>query len=159
MVDVLLIVLGVICLLIGLIGCILPALPGPPVSYVALLLLHFTSAHQFSTKFLIVWAAIVVAVTIIDYFIPMWTTKKWGGGKRAVWGSMIGLLVGLFLFPPLGLIIGPFVGAVLGELSEGKDAKAAIKSGFGAFMGFVGGTIMKLIASGMMMFYFFKELI
>lgn len=159
MVDIILISLGVILLLVGLVGCVLPALPGPPISYVALLLLHFTSAHQFSVEFLVIWAIVVIAVTVIDNVIPMWTTKKWGGGKRAVWGSMIGLVVGLFFFPPFGLIIGPFVGAVLGELSEGKAAGVAFKSGFGAFMGFVGGTILKLIVSGMIAFYFCKEII
>lgn len=159
MIDILLIVFGILFLLTGLLGCILPVLPGPPLSYVGLLLLHFTAKHQFSTDFLIFWAIIAIAVTVVDNLIPLWTTKKYGGSKKAVWGSLIGLLVGLFLFPPFGIIIGPFAGAVIGELMEGKNTSDAISSGFGAFMGFLGGTLLKVVTVGMMIFYFFKELI
>lgn len=159
MIDILFIILGSILLLVGLAGCILPVIPGPPISYLALLVLHFSPNYQFSTNFLILWAVISLGVTVIDNLIPMYTTQKFGGSKRAVWGSMIGLLIGIFLFPPIGLIVGTFVGAVLGELSTGKDTKTALRSGFGAFMGFVGGTLLKLVASGMMIFYFVRELI
>lgn len=157
--DIVLIIFAVILLILGLAGCILPILPGPPLAYFGLLLLHFTSKHHYSTTFLIVWAVIAIVVTIIDNVIPVWGTKKYGGSKKAIWGSIIGLLIGLFMFPPLGILIGPFVGAVIGELIEGKETKDAIRSGFGAFMGFLGGTILKLITVGMMIFYFFKELI
>ena len=159
MLDIVLIVLGILFLLVGLAGCILPVLPGPPLTYIALLLLHFTTKYQFSTKFLVIWALVAIVVTVLDNVIPVWGTKKYGGSKKAVWGSIIGLLAGLFLFPPFGIIIGPFVGAVLGELIDGKETTAALRSGFGAFMGFLGGTLLKLISSGMMIFYFFKELI
>lgn len=159
MIDILLIIIGIALLLVGLAGCVLPVIPGPPISYLALLVLHLSPNHQFNTDFLILWAVIAIGVTIIDNFIPMYTTKKYGGSKRAVWGSIVGLVVGIFLFPPIGLIVGPFVGAVLGELSAGKDTQTALRSGFGAFMGFIGGTILKLVASGMMIFYFVKELI
>lgn len=157
--DIVLIILAFLFLLVGLAGCILPILPGPPLAYTGLLLLHFTSNHQFTTNFLVLWAIIAIAVTIIDNVIPVLGTKKYGGSKKAIWGSMIGLLIGLFLFPPFGIIIGPFLGAVIGELLEGKETIDAIRSGFGAFMGFLGGTILKLITVGIMIFYFFKELV
>lgn len=157
--DIVLIILAILFLLVGLAGCILPVLPGPPLAYVGLLLLHLTSKHQFTTEFLVIWAIVAIAVTILDNVIPVLGTKKYGGSKKAIWGSMIGLLIGLFLFPPFGIIIGPFLGAVVGELLEGKETKDAIRSGFGAFMGFLGGTLLKLISVGMMIFYFFKELI
>lgn len=159
MIDILLIIIGIALLLIGLAGCVLPVIPGPPLSYLALLALHFSPNYQFNTDFLILWAVIAIGVTIVDNFIPMYTTKKYGGSKRAIWGSIVGLVAGIFFFPPIGLIVGPFVGAVLGELSAGKDTQTALRSGFGAFMGFIGGTILKLVASGMMIFYFVKELI
>jgi hypothetical protein len=122
-------------------------------------MLHITKAHQFSTKFLLFWAGIAIVVTVIDNVIPVYGTKRYGGSKKAIWGSVIGLIIGLFAFPPFGIIVGPFVGAVVGELIDGKETGNALRSGFGAFMGFLGGTILKLISSGLMSFYFFKELI
>jgi uncharacterized protein len=157
--DVVLIILGIILLFTGLAGCILPVLPGPPLSYLGLIMLHLTKNHQFSTNFLIIWAVVAIAVTVIDNLIPLWGTKKWGGSKYGVWGSLIGLVIGLFLFPPFGIIIGPFAGAVIAELLSGREFGVAFKAGLGAFIGFLGGTILKLITSGLMIFFFFKELI
>lgn len=157
--DYLLIGLGVIFIVSGILGCVLPVIPGPPLSYLGLLLLHFTERYQFSSRFLIIWAIITTVVYALDYLIPAWGTKKFGGSKRGVWGSIIGLVIGLFFFPPFGIIIGPFVGAVVGELTSGKDSGVALKSGFGSFLGFLLGTLLKLITSGMMTWYFFKELI
>jgi len=157
--DYVLIVLGVVFMVSGIVGCVLPVIPGPPLSYVGILLLHFTSRYQFSTRFLVIWAIVTAVVYALDFLIPAWGTKKFGGSKRGVWGSIIGLLIGLFLFPPFGIIIGPFLGAVVGELTVGKDSGTALKSGFGSFLGFLAGTLLKLITSGMMTWYFFKELI
>ena len=157
--DYVLIGLGIILLITGILGCVLPVIPGPPLNYLGLLLLHLTERYQFSTKFMVTWAIITGVVYALDYVIPVWGTKKFGGSKRGVWGSVIGLVVGLFFFPPFGIIIGPFAGAVIGELSVGKDSGAALKSGFGSFIGFLLGTLLKLIASGMMTWYFFRELI
>ncbi|HKK81027.1 MAG TPA: DUF456 domain-containing protein [Prolixibacteraceae bacterium] len=159
MIDIILIVLGILFLLVGLIGCILPVIPGPPISYIGLLLLQFTEKYQFSSDFMIMWAVIAIGVTILDNVVPVWGTKKYGGSRKAIWGSIIGLVIGLFVFPPFGIIVGPFVGAVVGEMIDGKEGTEALRSGFGAFMGFLGGTILKLITSGLITFYFFKELI
>jgi uncharacterized protein YqgC (DUF456 family) len=157
--DYFLIGLGIILMITGIAGCVLPFIPGPPLNFLGLLLLHLTSGFQFSTEFLILWAIITAVVYGLDLIIPVWGTKKFGGSKRGVWGSIIGLVVGMFFFPPFGLIIGPFAGAVIGELTAGKESKAALKSGFGSFVGFISGTVLKLIASGMMTWYFVKELI
>jgi len=159
MVDILLIILGILFLIIGLAGCVLPVLPGPPLSFVALLMLHFTQKYQFTENTLWLWAFIAIGVTLIDTFIPVWGAKKYGGSKKAIWGSILGLMVGLFFFPPLGILIFPFLGAVLGELIDGKETTAALRAGFGTFIGFMGGILLKLIASGMMIFVFFKELV
>jgi uncharacterized protein YqgC (DUF456 family) len=156
--DTFLIITGIILLLAGLAGCVLPALPGPPLSYIALLLLHFTGRYQFSNKFLIIWLIITAVVVILDYLVPVWGAKKFGAGKRGVWGSIIGLLLGFFIFPPFGIILGPFLGAVIGEMSSGKETGAALKAGFGSFAGFIAGTLLKLVASGMMTWYFIREL-
>lgn len=157
--DYVLIAIGIILMISGVLGCVLPIIPGPPLSYVGLLLLHFTQAYQFSSRFLIIWAVITAVVYALDFIIPAWGTKKFGGSKRGVWGSIIGLLIGMFLFPPIGIIIGPFIGAVIGELTSGKESNEALKSGFGSFLGFLVGTLLKLIVSGMMTWYFAKEMI
>ncbi|MDD4144110.1 MAG: DUF456 domain-containing protein [Prolixibacteraceae bacterium] len=156
--DYILISLGIIFIISGILGCVLPVLPGPPLSYAGLLLLHFTSKYQFSARFLIIWAIITAVVYALDYVIPAIGTKKFGGSKWGVWGSVIGLVLGLFFFPPFGIIIGPFAGAVVGELSSGKDSSAALKSGLGSFAGFMAGTLLKLITSGLMAWHFGKEL-
>ncbi|NCB07653.1 MAG: DUF456 domain-containing protein [Bacteroidia bacterium] len=157
--DYVLIGLGILLLVSGILGCVLPVIPGLPLNYAALLLLHFTGRYQFSTQFLLVWAVITVVVYALDYVIPAWGTRKFGGSRRGVWGSVIGLVVGLFFFPPFGIIVGPFAGAVIGELTAGKDSGTALKAGFGSFIGFLLGTLLKLIASGMMTWYFFRELV
>ncbi|MDZ7796116.1 MAG: DUF456 domain-containing protein [Candidatus Marinimicrobia bacterium] len=155
--DYVFIILGVVLMLSGIIGSILPVLPGPPLSYIGLLLLHFTENYHFAPNILITWGIITAVVYALDFAIPAFGTRRSGGSKRGVWGSVIGLIAGLFLFP-LGIIIGPFVGAVIGELSSGKDSNSALRSGFGSFMGFLTGTILKLITSGIMLWLFGKEL-
>lgn len=156
--DWILITVGIILILLGIIGCVLPVIPGPPLAYGGIIALHFTEKAHFSTKFLIIWGIIVTIVTVLDYLIPAWGTKRFGGSKRGVWGSMIGLVLGLIFFPPFGIIIGPFLGAVIGELSAGNDSKSAFKSGLGSFIGFVLATLMKLIVSGWLCWKFFYEL-
>jgi uncharacterized protein YqgC (DUF456 family) len=157
--DYVLIGFGIVLLITGILGCILPVIPGPPLNYAGLLLLHFTSKHQFSVKFLIVWAVINVIVYALDYIIPVWGTKKFGGSKAGVWGSVIGLVLGLFCFPPFGIIAGPFMGAIAGELLAGRNSETALKSGFGSFLGLLLGTLLKLIVAGLMTWYFFRELL
>lgn len=159
MMDILLIVLGVVCILTGIAGCILPVIPGPPLSWLGLLLLHFTRYGQFSTNFLLVMAFLALAVTVLDYIIPVWGTKKFGGSKAGMWGATIGIFLGLFFFPPAGLIIGPFIGAIIGEVIAGKDSTSAFKAGLGSFIGFLLSTGLKLGVSLMMAVYFFKEFI
>lgn len=150
--ETLLIILAFICIAVGIIGSILPVLPGVPLSYGGILLLHFTEKIQFSTQFLIFWAVMVVIVQLLDYYVPIWGTKKFGGSKRGIWGCAIGMVVGIFL-GPWGIILGPFVGAIAGELSSGKQTRAAIKAGFGSFMGFVLGIVSKLIVGGFLLYY------
>ena len=154
--DIFLLIFSAVLIIVGLVGCVLPILPGPPISYVGLLLLHISPYGNFSTKNLIFFAVISVLVTILDYVIPVWGTKKFGGSKRGQWGATIGLIVGLF-FGPIGLILGPFAGAFIGELSIGRDSNAALKSAFGSFLGFLLGTGVKLITSSVMTYIFVKE--
>ena len=157
--DIVLIIIGILLILIGIIGSIIPGIPGPPVAYFGLLIQIFKSENPFTTKFLIIWALITLFVSLLDYIVPAIGAKRFGGSKRGVWGSIIGLFVGIFFFPPIGLIIGPFLGAFLGELTGGKETQAALKAGFGSFIGFLAGTSLKLVVTGVMAYYFFKSIV
>ena len=156
--DVFLIIIAGILLIIGLIGCVLPVIPGIPLSYVGILLLHFTSNVQFSLAFLIVWAVIVIIVQVLDFYIPVWGTKRFGGSRWGTIGSIVGIVVGLF-FAPWGIVIGSFAGAVIGELLSGRTSRDAIKAGFGAFVGFLLGTVSKLTVSVFLIYYYVEALI
>lgn len=158
MIDYVLLALGGLAMIIGLAGCILPVIPGPPISYVGLLLIHFTRWGHFTLSFLLIMAALALFVTVLDYIVPVWGTKKWGGSRAGVWGASIGLVAGLFFFPPLGIILGPLVGAVIAESIKGEAFHKSFKAGMGALFGFFIGIGLKLIASGIMTFYFIKAL-
>lgn len=141
-------------MVIGIIGCLIPVLPGPPISYAGLLLLQLTSKHPFSTRFLIIYGILTVFVFVVDYVIPVYGTKKLQGSKYGIWGSAIGLIIGILFFLPFGIIVGPLLGAFLGELVTGKDIARALKSAMGSFVGFLAGTAMKLVLSITMAYYF-----
>ena len=157
--DILLIIIGGILLITGLLGCILPVIPGPPLSYGGVLLLHFTDYADFSVTFLLVFAIIAIIVTVLDYFIPIWGTRKYGGTKYGMWGATIGIIVGIFFFPPFGIIIGPIIGTFIAENIRGYSYKSSMKAAWGAFVGFMLGTGLKLITSLILAFYFIKKLI
>ena len=147
--EILLIIIGVVCLIVGLAGCILPMLPGPPVAYAALILLHLTSEAEFSAFQLTVWLILVILSQLLDYVIPMLGSKYTGGSQWGARGCLLGTIIGLF-FMPWGIIMGPFLGAVIGEMLGGRDLDHALKAGFGSLIGFLFGTLAKLIVS----FYF-----
>ena len=156
--DYILLIFSIILMILGIIGCLVPVLPGPPLSFLGMILLHFTKFADFSSTILITMAAIAVVVSILDYVVPVWGTKKFGGSKYGTRGATVGLIIGLFLGPP-GIIIGPFVGAFVGELIFKDDMKYALKAGFGSLLGFLTGIGLKLASSFIMTFYFVKELI
>ncbi|MFT7032168.1 MAG: hypothetical protein ACJA2S_000666 [Cyclobacteriaceae bacterium] len=145
---------GIILLLAAVVGCFLPIVPGPPLGFGALLVLQLKEVAPFETSFLIIWVIITTVAFFLDYIIPPLTTKKFGGSRRGVIGSTIGLIIGLFFFPPFGLIIGAFVGAFVGEIIEGKEKKDALKSAFGALIGFLTGSLLKLTVVVTMGYYF-----
>ena len=155
--DIFLIIIGSLLMILGILGCFLPLLPGPPLSYLGLIAMHLTSKIDFSIKFLISWGIIVILVSILDYLIPIWGTKFFGGSKYGVWGSMAGLLAGLFI-PPLGVLAGPLIGAIVGEMLGGNKQNA-LKAGLGSFIGFLAGTVLKIVVSLMMLYYFVEALI
>lgn len=148
--------MAIICVLVGMIGSIVPAIPGPPIAFLGLMLAKWSGYAAFDTDWLVMWAVITGAVTLLDYFLPIWFTKKFGGSKKATWGATIGVLVGLFL-GPAGILLGPFVGAFIGEMINNRENNAkAFKVAFGSFLAFVFGVGMKLAVSGFMLFYTVK---
>ena len=147
--DIALLIIAGLCMLVGIIGCIIPGLPGTPIAYVGLLIAQVTERVDFSWQLFLVWGIVTVVVSALDYVVPAWGTKQFGGTKWGVWGSTIGVFVGLF-FGALGVILGPLVGAVLGELLGGKATSDALKAGWGSFIGLLFGTILKLVCCGLM---------
>ncbi|MDZ7659830.1 DUF456 domain-containing protein, partial [Fodinibius sp.] len=137
----------------GFLGSFLPVLPGTPITYCGLLVLQLAS-QPFTATFLIVWALIVGAIMLLDNVIPAYGTKKFGGSAYGIWGSLVGLFIGVFFFPPFGMIIGPLAGAFAGELVGGKTSDRALRSALGSFAGLLVNTVMKVIASGVMGYYF-----
>ena len=167
-------VVAFLLLLAGLVGSVVPAIPGPPLAYIGLLLLQWSGYGGFSIAFLVLWAVITIAVTVMDNILPAMMTKRFGGSRMAVIGSVLGIIIGMF-FVPIGLLVGPFLGALAGELinsrvqakrneinspgpddgNSGGNAKA-LKAALGAFLAFIVGTGAKLIIGSMMIYYAVK---
>ena len=134
-------------MLVGILGSFLPVLPGPPISWIGLLLLYLTKAIPDDWWLLGITLVFAIAVFILDYIIPAVGTKKFGGSKAGMAGTIVGLLVAI-IFPvlgPFGIIVWPFVGALVGELINKADQKTALKAAFGSFLGFLTGTFMKFL--------------
>ena len=151
-------ILAVAAGVIGIAGSVIPGLPGPPISWLGMLLAYLAkgtngSGDPLSTKLLVIWLIITVIVSILDYVIPAYFTRLTGGSKIAARGAIAGLFIGLFI-PPIGIIVGTLLGAFLADFFiEDKGAWESFKSSIGAFMGFLGGTGIKLIAAGFMLYY------
>jgi uncharacterized protein YqgC (DUF456 family) len=152
-------ILGGFSILVGLIGCVVPGVAGPPFSFLGLILLSIARGWEpFSTGFLVAMAVLTAVVTALDYIVPAAGARKFGASRMGFWGAVAGMLVGLLAFPPFGLILGAFLGAIVGELWAGKQTQDALRAGWGVFIGVLVGMVLKLIASGIMTFAFIKAL-
>ncbi len=146
--EALLILLAVFLIAGGIIFSILPPLPGPILTYGAMVCTHAVSNDTaFSTTSFVVWGIIGIIITVADYVLPAAATKKFGGTKAGVIGGMIGMVAGVLLPIPFGIILGPLLGAIIGDLYGGNRIKSAFKSGFGLFLGFLLATSLKLLYS------------
>ncbi|RTY99989.1 DUF456 domain-containing protein [Flavobacterium sp. RSP49] len=144
--DVLLLVLGFMCMILGVFGSFLPVLPGPGISWVGLALLYFTNAVPVNYWILGITLLITVILSVLDYVIPAKGTKRFGGSSYGIWGTNIGLIVGILAPVPFGFIIGPFVGALIGELIyDFKDHSRALRAATGSFIGFLASSFMKFV--------------
>jgi uncharacterized protein YqgC (DUF456 family) len=157
------ITIGIILLVIGLVSCVLPPLPGPIIAFGALAIAYFGLENHgdLTQLLLIIYGVLILIFSVVDNFIPIWGTKKFGGTKAGIRGSFIGILIGIFLAPfgGISIIICPFLGAMIGELIVGQEFGTAIKSGFGSFIGFLLTSGIKIILVLMMSYHFFVRTI
>lgn len=154
--EYLLLALALLFAFVGIVGAVAPILPGPPLSFVALLLLSFCDGHDISTISLVVAGILATVITILDYIAPVWLTKKSGGSKYGTWGATIGLVIGLFLGLP-GIIIGPFLGAYIGELIAETPSQKAFKVACMSFVAFMLTSGIKFAYSVYILFIVFVE--
>jgi uncharacterized protein YqgC (DUF456 family) len=158
-VAILLTILGLLLALVGLVGCILPTIPGPPLGFLALIVLSIAKDWEpFSLTFLVIMAGLTIGVSGLDYVVPAASARKYGGSKYGVWGSIIGMLIGLLFFPPWGMLIGTMAGALVGELTTGRDRRKALRAGWGVLVGTIVAIGVKLAFSGFILFFYLKAL-
>ena len=157
--SIVLIILGIGLAVIGIIGCIVPGLPGPPLNYLSLILVQIINHDAFTTKFLIWFGAVTVVVYLLDYILPILGAKLFNASKYGIWGSIIGMIIGIFFFPPYGLILGVLFGAIIGELLAGKNHSEALRVGFASFAASMLVMVIKLALSFTLTVYFFKSAI
>ncbi len=154
-------ILAIVCLIIGVIGSVLPAIPGVGLVWASLLFLHYSGYAHFSLTFFIVTGVVMLFTIVLDYIVPSWGARKFGGTKWGIRGANIGIIAGLFM-GPLGIITGPFLGALLGEIlynlnqKQHNNYQRALKSAFGSFIGFLTGTGIKLIVSLIFAWFFIR---
>lgn len=150
---------AILVALAGFAGCIVPVIPGPPLTYSAFLLLYLFNnpENSITGKFLIIWMAVVAAVTIIDYVVQPYFTRITGGSKLAVRYSIAGMVAGMVFFPPFGIVAGSFIGALIAELVVNrKPLKNSLVAALGAFLGFITGTGLKLVSCAVMLYYIIR---
>ena len=146
--TVLIIVFSIILLILGVIGSILPIVPGPPLSFIGLLLLHLFTPFVIQEDYLFLFGISAALITFLDYWLQVYSVKLFGGGKASTIGVIIGIVVGVFIFPPVGVLVGPFLGAYIGAIVESDfDLVKSFKIAFGSLIGFLGGTVLKFVYS------------
>lgn len=148
---IILILLAIILALSGIVGSIVPALPGPPLTLGGLLVAYFITPEVTMTV-VITMTILTIIAQVIDYLAPIWLTKMGGGSRAAIWGSTLGTIAGLF-FMPVGLIVGPLIGAFLGEMSSSHELGKAVRVALMSFVAFLLTTGFKLVLSLMMCYY------
>lgn len=157
--DIFLLILTILLALTGLAGALFPALPGVPLTWVALLILGWVSDFEAISVTTLVVTGVLTAIAVgASYVAGTVGAKKFGASRAGIIGSVIGMLAGL-TFLPVGLIVGPFLGAVAGELLYGASRERALKAGFGTVIGFLGGTLLQLILGLVLLGYFIVGLV
>jgi hypothetical protein len=152
-----LIFLGFLLVVAGIIGCVLPIVPGPPLSYCSLLLVSIARDWKaFTPRFLIIMGVLALVATALDYVIPLIFARRFGASKYGIIFSIIGMIIGIIFFPPFGLVIGAFLGAVIGEFIHNMNTRESLRAGIGVFLGTITSVFVKLGTSGVITFYFVR---
>lgn len=148
---------GALLLLLGFLGCIVPAIPGPVLAYLSLILVSLAGSWTvLSPLVLVITGILAIAATVLDNVFPALASKQAGAGRAGVWGSVVGMIAGSILLPPLGVFIGAFVGALLGEVVFNPDNREPMKAALGVFRGTLLGILVKLSVTGLVAFYFVR---
>lgn len=145
--DIALLIVGFLLMIVGLLGSFLPVLPGPPISWAGLLLLYLTKAVADNWWLIGITFGIAVLITILDYVIPAYGSKKFGGSKYGAWGATLGLIVGVFLPIPFGFLVGAFLGAFIGEFMYQNNTHQSLNAALGSFLGVMVSNFMKFMIS------------
>ena len=164
-----LLVIAILCVVVGLVGSVVPGLPGPPLSWVGLLLFAFTTRAWTNVWWVVgITGVIMLFLTVLDYLVPGWAAKHQGGSRRGMHGANIGALVSLVVFPVLGIVIGPanlvgiilgpFVGAYIGELTNGTNGTVALKAAFASCLGLLVSTLVKFLFSLLLLGYVITDI-
>lgn len=156
--DILLLILATGCMALGIAGALLPVLPGPLLSYAGIFLLHLSKFAFFSKNFLIAYGVVALLIFLLDMWIPVGATKAFGSSRYGVWGAGIGVVLGIFLLPPIGIVLFPFTGALAGELIGGKTIQKSFRGAMGSFLGFILGVVINLAVCLVLAFYFAEAL-
>ncbi len=158
MLETIWIVIGALFITAGIIGAFVPVVPGPPLSYIGLLILQFTHDYPFSWFFLVFWGLIVAVAVTLESFVPAEGSRRMGGSKMGIYGTFVGFAVGLVFFPPMGIFVGPIAGAFIGELITGKRSGSALKVAMGSFVGFLISLVLKVGVAIILAYYFFSNI-
>ena len=156
--DIILIIVVSVFLIVSLVGCFFPVVPGPPLAYFSLLVFNKFYNNEINNELLIMIALIVLLITVLDYWLQIYGVKIFGGGKYSKKGTLIGIIFGLF-FTPFGIILGPFFGAFIGSKFERNSNLNSLKIAFGSLLGFISGTILKLIITIWIIILFLKQIV
>jgi uncharacterized protein YqgC (DUF456 family) len=160
MIDLLCLITGFLLMIAGIVGSVLPVIPGTPLSWLGLLLFFLAPSVPFDWVFIVVTGVVAIAIYVLDYIIPALGTRTFGGSRAGAWGTMIGLIIGIFAPIPFGVLIGPFLGALVGEMAfNNTGGTRALKAAFGSFIGFLGSTFMKLVATFIYLGLFIYQLV
>lgn len=155
--DVVLIVVSGVLMIMGILGSFLPVLPGIPLSWLGLLVLHLSSVIPMNYLFLGVTLLIAVIIFALQYAIPAFGTKYFGGSRGGMIGATIGLVFGIFIPVPFAILIAPFVGAFIGEILQKSNTRTALRAASGSFIGLLASTFMEFIVTGIfLLLYIYK---